>query len=244
MSSFSAGFAGRHNAAAKALHQSNAVAEDGFAPADLRARASAGQPKSFSPQSPVPKHFSPAEPGTDPTEGWDPFDAPGGAAESFVDPIAHARGEGFAEGLAHAESLAREEHERNIALMQAITHALRDAGRIDRDQLALQLRKTIVMLVSKLVGEVGIAADLLAARITAAVQLIADAIETATLRVNPDDLPLLAGKLPSTVTPLADPTINRGGFVLESAATVVEEGPELWLEQLGQAIERVAVPAC
>jgi flagellar assembly protein FliH len=30
--------------------------------------------------------------------------------------------------------------------------------------------------------------------------------------------------------------------VLESASTIVEDGPELWLEQLAQAIDRVAVP--
>jgi len=38
--------------------------------------------------------------------------------------------------------------------------------------------------------------------------------------------------------------VERGGFVLESASTIVEDGPELWLEQMAQAIERVAMPTC
>jgi flagellar assembly protein FliH len=44
------------------------------------------------------------------------------------------------------------------------------------------------------------------------------------------------------VFPVADPAVERGGFVLETASTVVEDGPSLWLEQLGAAIETVAVP--
>jgi flagellar assembly protein FliH len=30
--------------------------------------------------------------------------------------------------------------------------------------------------------------------------------------------------------------------VLESAATIVEDGPDLWIEQLAQAIDRAALP--
>jgi flagellar assembly protein FliH len=41
---------------------------------------------------------------------------------------------------------------------------------------------------------------------------------------------------------VGDVHVARGSFVLESASTIVEDGPELWLEQLAQAIDRVAVP--
>ena len=71
----------------------------------------------------------------------------------------------------------------------------------------------------------------------------ADSAESAMLRVHPDDVALLEGKLPRSVFAVGDAAVTRGSFVLESASTIVEDGPELWLEQLAQAIDRVAVPA-
>jgi len=111
--------------------------------------------------------------------------------------------------------------------------------------MAGQLRQTVLFLVTKLVGEIGVAPELLARRIEAAAELLADSAEAAMLRVHPDDVALLEGKLPKAVFAIGDAAIVRGGFVLESASTIVEDNPELWLEQLAQAIERVAVPpAC
>lgn len=255
MSSFSAGFSPRQDPAAQARHQSAATDAKGFAPADLKARATAkgsprsfapqgsGAPQSFSPQSPSPKSFSPADRDEDPTRGWDPLD-PNVEDNGFIDPIAAARAAGFEEGVAHATALAREEQERNILLLQSVTQALQQAGRIDREALARQLRDAVMSLVVKLIGEVGISGDLLAQRIAAASDLLADSAESAILRVHPDDVALLKEKLPSTIFPIADAEIERGGFVLESASTIVEEGPELWIEQLSQAIDRVVVPTC
>jgi len=108
--------------------------------------------------------------------------------------------------------------------------------------MAGQLRQTVLHLVSKLVGEVGVAPDVLAARINAAVDMLADSAESALLRLHPDDVPLVEGKLPATIFPVADPHVARGGFVIESASTIVEDGPDLWLEQLAQAIDRVPIP--
>ena len=41
---------------------------------------------------------------------------------------------------------------------------------------------------------------------------------------------------------VGDPHLARGAFVIESASTIVEDGPDLWLEQLAQAIDRVPIP--
>jgi flagellar assembly protein FliH len=91
----------------------------------------------------------------------------------------------------------------------------------------------------------GIAPDILAARITAAVDLLADSAESALLRLHPDDVPLVQGKLPATIFPVGDPHVTRGSFVIESASTIVEDGPDIWLEQLALAIDRVPIPpAC
>lgn len=246
MSSFSAGFSARQDAAAQALHQAFTADPSGFAPADLKARASSrAQPRSFSPQPAsgptAPKSFAPADRNEDPTRGWDPLDP---EPNGFVDPVAAARAAGFNEGVAHAASLARQDHERDIALLQSLTQALGKAGRIDREALARQLRDAVMSLVTRIIGEAGVSADLLAQRIEAATDMLADSAESAILRVHPDDVALLKDKLPDTIFPVGDATVERGSFVLESASTIVEDGPALWIEQLAQAIDRVAVPTC
>lgn len=199
-----------------------AFAPAGFSPADLRARAAA------------PRSFSPADPAGDPTAGWDPFDA---NAKPYHDPVAAAHAEGYAEGLAAAAAADG----RDRALADGIALAL--SGRVDRDRIARQLRQTVLFLVAKIVGETGVAPDVLAGRVEAATELLTDAAESAMLRVHPDDVPLLEGRLPATVFAVGDAAIARGSFVLEAASTIVEDGPELWLDQLTQAIERVAVPS-
>ena len=122
--------------------------------------------------------------------------------------------------------------------------ALGSGNRLDRERIAARIRETVLLLVGKLVGEAGVSAELLARRVGTATDLLADSAESALLRVHPDDVALLDGRLPATVFAVGDPAVARGGFVMESASTIVEDGPALWLEQLTTAIDRVAVPAC
>ena len=132
--------------------------------------------------------------------------------------------------------------ERDRALLESLTQALQSNDRIDREAVARRLRETVLFLVTRLVGDVGISSDRLAQRIEAAADLLTDATESAMLRVHPDDVALLEGKLPRQIFAVGDASVARGSFVLESASTIVEDGPDLWLEQLAQAIDHVAVP--
>lgn len=213
MSDFTAGFSPRHQTADMIAQ---AFAPVGFAPADLRQRALG------------PRSFAPADPAANPTVGWDAF--------TPSDPIADARAAGFAEGLAAALA----DQTRDRALAENILGAL--SSRVDRDRVARQLRQTVLFLVAKIVGETGVAPDVLAGRVEAATELLSDAAESAMLRVHPDDVILLDGRLPATVFPVGDAAVARGSFVLESASSIVEDGPELWLDQLAAAIDQVVVP--
>ncbi len=245
MSDFAPGFSARHDSAAGALQQalSSSGAPKGFVAADLRDKAQGKKPKSFSPDANPPKHFSPADRTSDPTQGWDPLSAElNENASSFIDPVETARAAGFAEGVAHARAEARDNAARDQALLGALAAAIGDAGRLDRQAVAHKLRQTILSIVRRLVDDAGVSAELLAGRIAAAVDLLADSTEATILRVNPDDVPLLAGKLPPALHPVGDAMIDRGSFVLEAASTIVEESPELWLDQLAHAIDQVAVP--
>lgn len=247
MSDFSPGFASRHQAAADALHAAFSP-PPGFSEYDITERARGGRsappapaaPKSFSPEAPGPRHFSPADREANPTEGWDPLrpEDQGG----FIDPIEAARQAGFADGMAAALKEMGEAKARDEALMAQLAEALQQGVQLDRDRIARHLRATVMLLVTRLVGESGVAPDLLLKRIEAAVDMLADSAESAVLRMNPADVPLVEGRLPRTLFPVGDEQVARGGFVLESASTIVEDGPDQWLEQLAGAIDRVAVP--
>ena len=160
-----------------------------------------------------------------------------------VDPLADAYQAGFDAGLAAAQAEGQAAAARDLALIENIAAALQSDERVDRERIARQLRQTVLHLVSGLIGQTGIAAELLAGRVEAAAELLADQAESAILRVHPDDVTLLEGRLPETIFPVGDATLARGSFVLEAASTIVEDGPDLWLEQLTGALDKVAVPA-
>lgn len=232
---FAAGFAGRHADIGDALRRA-------FAPPPGFAPTPPGRP---APEPAVandgPRHFRPADRDANPTEGWDPFEAP---AAPVADPIATARAEGYAEGLRAAGDEATANRARDMALMDQLARAVAGAAWLDRDQFAERLRQTVLALVGNLVDETGVSGERLAARVAAATDLLADAAEAAILRLHPDDLPLVEGRLPKTVFAVADAAVARGAFSLEAASTIVEDGPARWIEQLAQAIDRVPLPKC
>ena len=215
----------------------------GAAMSGLRGGFAEGGPVHFSP-APEPKHFRPANPGTNPTEGWDPFDPMGEQAQASdaPDPIATARAEGFAEGMATAERMAAQRGETDAQALAEIAGLLQMMSGFDRDALATRLRQTVLFLVTKLVGEVGVSAELLKQRIEAAAALIADSAELAQLRLNPADFPLVDGHQPEHVTLVPDETVGRGGFRIETRSSSVEDGPAGWLLQLSAALDSTALP--
>ncbi|MET0307878.1 MAG: FliH/SctL family protein [Sphingomonas sp.] len=243
MSSFAPGFAGRHRTAEHVMQRafSDPV---GFSPSRVEAIGRRAAPEPV----PAPRHFSPADPTANPTEGWDPFEAAAQAAPApaaFVDPVAVAHAAGYEEGRAAAFADLEAVHAREAALLEQVSVALAGAAHFDREAMAGHLRQTVLHLVAKMVGEVGVAPDILTARIDAAAELLADKAESALLRLHPDDVALVEGRLPATLFAVGDPHLARGAFVIESASTIVEDGPDLWLEQLAQAIDRVPIPpAC
>lgn len=241
MSDFVVGFTTRNEGVAQALQAAFAIQPAGFAAADIRDRVGR-RPNHFSPQSSEPRHFHPADAASNPTAGWDPFTATADTSPGFADPLSAAHARGVSEGRAAAIAEMGEGEGRDAALIAQLTQALNADDRFDRAELARRMRQTVLFLVTKLIGEVGIAPDLLAHRIDAATDMLADAAESAMLRVHPDDVALLEGKLPKTVFAVGDAAVARGAFVLESASTIVEDGPDLWLEQLAQAIDRIALP--
>ena len=217
----------------------------GAAMSGMRGTFAAGGPVHFSP-APEPRHFSPATPGANPTAGWDPFD-PQGVKTKAAPQDAHAaidaaRAEGFAEGMAAAERMAAERGEADAQALARIAAGLETMTGFDRDALASRLRQTVLFLVNRLVGETGISGELLAQRIDVAAGLLADSAEAAVLKLSPEDLPLIESQVPAGLTPMADASIERGGFRIETRTTSIEDSPGAWLSQLAAALDRTALP--
>jgi flagellar assembly protein FliH len=231
---FVAGFASRHDQAGAALRRAFAAKGVAFAPRDMT-------PEPPPQPDARPKHFEPADREADPTEGWDPFDTTQ-STSGFVDPIATARAAGYDEGVAAALAEVAANAARDRQLFDGLVAAINDDRRIDRDRLAGHLRQTVLHLVRQMVGETEIDGDLLGRRVKLAAGMLADDAESAVLRLNPEDMKLVDGHLPENIFAAGDASVERGHFVLESSATIVEDGPGLWLEQLAQAIDRAALP--
>lgn len=203
------------------------------------------KPRGFEPAAAGPKHFTPADPDSNPTEGWDPFDPKVETRPEVIerfDPVAAARAEGFADGLAAARGEAEAIRLAETAAIERLVASLQNISGFDRDSLAARLRQTVLHLVTRLVGDVGLSPPLLEARIAAAVALIADSTEIGTIRLNPEDLKLLEGRLPERLAAVADPSVEPGGIRVETRTTVIEESPSQWLHQLAAAIDKTALP--
>lgn len=169
------------------------------------------------------------------------FDAP---AESFVPsqisppmsdagftkPVATAQAAACIEGMAATVAELGETRAHDRAMLIELAVALR-SGQADREQIARQLRQAVRLLASGLV-----ASDILAQRIELAAERLADSSESALLRLHPDDVAPLEGKLPTTVFAIGDAGVGRGSFVLESVSAIIEDRPEQWLEQLAHAM--------
>lgn len=193
----------------------------------------------------APKHFTPADPASNPTEGWDPFDPTATPKPEIVekfDPLSAARSDGFADGLAAARGEAEAIRIAETAAIERLVESLQNISGFDRDSLAARLRQTVLHLVTRLVGDVGLAPELMEARIRAAVGMIADSTEIGTIRLHPDDLKLLEGRMPERLTAIADPSVEPGGIRVETRTGVIEDSPSQWLGQLAAAIDKTALP--
>lgn len=218
----------------------------GAAMSGMRGGFAEGGPVHFSP-APEPRHFRPANPGVNPTAGWDPFDPLGErnevpAALPAFDAVEAARAEGFAEGMAAAERKAAARGEVDAQALARIAAGLDAMSGFDREALAGRLRETVMLLVSRLIGEAGVAPDLLAQRVASAAALLADSAEAAVVRLHPEDLALVEGHVPAGVQASADTGIERGGFRIETRTTTIEDGPKAWVAQLAAALDRTALP--
>ena len=163
------------------------------------------------------------------------------AAPTFEDEIARVEAEAFALGFESGREAAEQELGAEREAIAALALSLEALRPLPPQQLALLLAETVDRLVRQLVGEVGVDPVLLLSRARAAAAVLSGEAAAARMRLNPEDVPLLAGAgLPVAVEP--DPALGRGAIRIETATGWIEDGPAIRLERLRVELDRMGAP--
>lgn len=145
--------------------------------------------------------------------------------------------QGYAEGRATVEAEFAAERDALIQLASSLEVLKPEPT----NALALLLAETVDRLVREVVGQVDIDATLLIARTKAAAELIGENVEPSKLRLHPDDIPYLdEARLGLTLQ--ADARLTRGSLALETGHGWIEDGPEIRLQRLRAALDKMAAP--
>ena len=152
------------------------------------------------------------------------------------DPLAIAYAEGHAAGV--AEATAKAEAEAMVA-EAARQHLSFSFTRLDADlaeQLRHKLHETVTALSESALQPLALDAGALARRVECAVAMFMRADDERVIRLHPDDLTLLAGKLPPDWQFIPDAALERGALRVETSSGGIEDGPAQWRAAITEAL--------
>ncbi len=172
--------------------------------------------------------------------GFEPDDRFGAFAANDTQPEPDAReqsfADGYARGMADALARAREEQDALDAARQRIEIAFAELFEADRPRIEARLRETVLVLCDHLIAPLVTDSFALSARITSALDLLRRTEDERVLRLHPEDIPLVEGRLPRDLRVEADPTVERGGLRIEHPDGGVEDGPGQWHRVLAETL--------
>lgn len=171
--------------------------------------------------------------------GQSPFSEPASEpppAEPGEDPETRAFSAGYAQGAADAEAALREAFAQQDAARAKIEIAFGSLDAALTRELEARLRDTVLALCAPLLGEYAADQDALAARVKTAAAMLARAADERVIRLHPEDLALLAARLPEDWYFEPDPALDRGALRIEGSAGGVEDGPTTWASTLSEAL--------
>jgi flagellar assembly protein FliH len=144
--------------------------------------------------------------------------------------------EGFEEGVKAAEDAFREERAALTALAQSIETLQPEPSR----ELGMLLAETVDRLVRQIVGEVTIDKETLLERANAAAEVVSEQAGTMRLKLHPDDAERLSDAQLS-ISMVPDAHLAPGTLILETGDGWVEDGPEVRLDKLRAALDRLGI---
>ncbi|TVV73192.1 hypothetical protein FOY91_12830 [Sphingomonas solaris] len=171
-----------------------------------------------------------------PDEAEDDFEEPA----AVIDP-AQIEAEAFTQGFEEGRRVAALEMAGERAELARLVEALGVLQPEEPHALGELLAETVDRLVRQIVGEVSIDGTILADRAHAAAALIAEESAPSRMRLHPDDHARL-GNARIGVEMIADPALAPGTVLLESGEGWIEDGPDVGLEKLRAALDRLGLP--
>lgn len=154
------------------------------------------------------------------------------------DPVAEAWAEGYARGLGEAQEAAaqiiaeQEAARAKIELSLARLDAAMEADLKDR------LRETVEALCEAAIAPAALDPDGLARRVEVAAAMLARAQDERVIRLHPEDIALVAARLPEDWHFIPDATLERGAVRVEGAQGGVEDGPDQWRLAIAEALRQ------
>ncbi|MET0270207.1 MAG: hypothetical protein ABW173_07240 [Sphingomonas sp.] len=175
-----------------------------------------------------------------------PVSAPVPAEEAEIEPAAvidpaQIEADAFAAGFDEGRRVAIVEAESERAHLVRLVEALGVLQPEEPRALGELLAETVDRLVRQIVGEVSIDGTILADRAHAAAALITGETSPSRMRLHPDDAMRL-GNAAIPVELVADPALAPGTVLLETGDGWIEDGPDVGLEKLRAALDRLGVP--
>jgi flagellar assembly protein FliH len=156
--------------------------------------------------------------------------------QELSDPLTQAWEDGYASGLAKAQAAARTHADCESVARERIELAL---ARLD-GELAEALRQklftTVEALCEAAIAPLALDREALATRVARAAEMLARADDDKRLRLHPEDIALVAGRLPEGLEVEPDPALERGALRLETSSGGVEDGPTHWRRAIVEAI--------
>lgn len=152
------------------------------------------------------------------------------------------RADGFAQGFEEGRRTVELELAEERAALAKLAESIALLRPQPPELLAGLLAETVDRLVTDIVGEAGVDADLLVQRAEAAAALVADEAQASRLLVHPDDLlSLVAARIPVEIA--TDPMLGRGTVLVETGKGWIEDGPAVRLDRLRTQLARLGAAA-
>ena len=157
-------------------------------------------------------------------------------AEEPEDPLHRAWQDGFSAGEAEARAAAEQRAASDAAARAALSLSLARLDSESIDLLRRRLHDIVVALCEETLRPLALDHAALAGRVERAVGLLARADDERTVRLHPQDIPLLDPEMRASWQIVPDPALERGAVRIETPSGGVEDGPGEWRRTIDEAL--------
>lgn len=155
-----------------------------------------------------------------------------------LDTVAQAWAEGYARGMGEAQEAAAQIIAEQDAARTRIELSLSRLDAAMQSDLKDRLRETVIALCEAAIAPAALDPESLARRVERAAAMLARAEDARVIRLHPEDLALIAARLPEDWHFEPDAALERGALRVEGATGGVEDGPEQWRIALHEALRQ------